>query len=162
MIELTRVDDIRSTRVALLQDAIRWRQIMEGMISKEWIKLQREHYTIFGGKYTPEKWAQQLVIKLLEVTHGQRLYRNIQVHDSSTGLLATQRKEKLQQLTEDQLEISGSSLEEEDKFLLEINLEDLETMSRETQEYWLLAILAAREARILREESTAAVSDHNE
>ena len=59
------------------------------------------------------------------------------------------------------MEIGGSGLEEEDKFLLEINLEDLETTSGETQEYWLLAILAAREACILRDESTAAVSDHN-
>ena len=92
MIELTRIDDTRFMRVAASQDTIGWRRFMEGMISKEWITLQREHYTIFGGKYTPEIWAQQLVIKLLEVTHGQWLYRNIQVHDSSTGLLATQRK----------------------------------------------------------------------
>ena len=100
---------------------------MEGMISKEWVKLQQEHYTIFGGKYTPtKKWAQLLVTKLLEVTHGQWLYRNIQIHDSSTGLLATQRKEKLQKLIEDQLELGGSGLEEEDKFLPEINLDDLE------------------------------------
>ena len=135
---------------------------MEGMISKEWVKLQREHYTIFGGKYTPAKWAQLLVTKLLEVTHGQWLYRNIQIHDSSTGLLATQRKEKLQTLIEDQLELGGSGLEEEDKFLLKINLDDLETTSGETQEYWLLAILAAREARLLREQSSATASDHTE
>ncbi|KAL7532026.1 hypothetical protein ACHAXR_005327, partial [Thalassiosira sp. AJA248-18] len=36
-------------------------------------------------------------------------------------------------------------------YLLEINLDDLETTSGDTQEYWLLSIIAAREARILRE-----------
>ena len=41
-------------------------------------------------------------------------------------------------------------------------MEDLETTSGETQEYWLLAILAAREARLLREQSSAAASDHTE
>ena len=40
---------------------------------------------------------------------------------------------------------------EDDKYSLEINLEDLETTSRERQEYWLLSIKAAQEARILRD-----------
>ena len=93
--------------------------------------------------------------RLLEVTHGQWLYRNVQVHDTTTGILATQRKEKLQKEIEDQLALGGSGLEEDDKWLLEIKLEDLETTSGETQEYWLLAIIAAREARLLREQSTA-------
>ena len=39
---------------------------------------------------------------------------------------------------------------EEDKYLLEVNLDDLENTSGEQQEYWLLAIRAAREARRLR------------
>ena len=44
-------------------------------------------------------------------------------------------------------------LQEEDQYLLEVNLEDLETSSGERQEYWLLAIQAARKAcAIAREE----------
>jgi len=42
-------------------------------------------------------------------------------------------------------------LEEADKYLLEIKLDNLESTSGETQEYCLLAITAAREACILRE-----------
>ena len=34
-------------------------------------------------------------------------------------------------------------LEEDDKYLLEINVEDMETTSREKQEYWPLSIRAA-------------------
>ena len=36
---------------------------------------------------------------------------------------------------------------EDDKYLLGINLEDMDTTSGERQEYWLLSIQAAREAR---------------
>ena len=39
---------------------------------------------------------------------------------------------------------------EEDQFLGEVNLEDLENTSGERQEYWLVAMRAAREARLLR------------
>ena len=56
------------------------------------------------------------------------------------GVNATLRKEELQSLIEDQLELGEEGLEEEDKYLLEINLDDLTTTSGETQTYWLLAI----------------------
>ena len=41
-------------------------------------------------------------------------------------------------------------MDEQDKYLLEINLEDLEHSSGEDQYYWLLAIQAAREDRALK------------
>ena len=46
----------------------------------------------------------------------------------------------------DQLDRGGEDLEEDDKYLLDINLGDLDSTSGEKQEYWLLAIDAAREA----------------
>ena len=122
---------------------------MEGMISKEIMGIQTEYYDIQGGRYNPSVWCKQLVVMLLEISHGQWLYRNVQVHDTTSGILATQQKEKLQTLIEDQIELGGEGLAEEDRWMLEINLEDLETTSGETQAYWLLAISAAREARTL-------------
>ena len=52
---------------------------------------------------------------------------------------------------ENQIALRGGGLDEGDRYLLEINLDDLETTSGETQAYWLLAIIAAREWRILTE-----------
>ena len=43
----------------------------------------------------------------------------------------------------------------EDQFLLEINLGDLESSNGERQEYWLLAIQAARRASFLASEAAA-------
>ena len=135
---------------------------MEGMISKEIIHLQSEYYEAQGGRLTPKVWARTLVVKLLEVTHGQWIYRNILVHDAMTGTLATRCKEKLQTEIEDQIELGGEGLSADDKWLLEINLEDLETTSGETQEYWLLAILAARESRALRAQINTPAVEPNE
>ena len=123
---------------------------MEGMISKEIISIQKIYTTISGSTLSLEAWSRGLVVKLLEATHGQWLYLNLQVHDSMMGVNATLRKEELQRLIEDQLDLGGEGLEEADKYLLEINLEDLATTSGETQSYWLLAIRAARAARLLR------------
>jgi hypothetical protein len=128
---------------------------MEGMVSKELIKIQTTYYEIHGGKYTPTSWVRQLVIQLLEITHGQWLYRNVQVHDNVSGIVATERKEKLQEAIETQILQGGEGLAEEDKYLLDIRLDDLESTSGETQEYWLLAIQATRDACILRSEQAA-------
>ena len=126
---------------------------MEGMISKECIPIQQACLTICGSRLSIQRWAIGLVTKLLEITHGQWLYRNVQVHDSVSGVTALLRKEEIQMEIEKKQELGNNGLLEEDLYLLEVNLEDLETTSGERQEYWLLAIRAAREACRLRAQS---------
>jgi len=74
------------------------------------------------------------------------LYRCIQVHDNFSEIQATQQKEELQMAIEAQQDMGWEDLTEEDQYLAEVNLEDLEHTSGERQEYWLVAIQAAREA----------------
>ena len=72
-----------------------------------------------------------MVVKLLEATHGRWLYRCIQVHDRTQGTLAKLRKEELQKEIKAQQEMGYRGLLEEDQYLAEVNLEDLETSSGE-------------------------------
>ena len=65
-------------------------------------------------------------------------------------MLLPQRKQELQNEIEQQIELGGEGLDEQDKYLLEINLEDLEDSSGEDQYYWLLVIQAARKDRALK------------
>ena len=60
-------------------------------------------------------------------------------------------KEELQKEIEYQIQRGGEELAEDDKYLLEINLEDMETTSGERQKFWILAIQAALKAKILRD-----------
>ena len=53
--------------------------------------------------------------------------------DTVTGLQATRRKEELQKEIEDQIRMGGEELAKDDKNLLEINLEYMETTSGERQ-----------------------------
>ena len=122
---------------------------MEGMISKEISPIQTGYLISSGSSLSIRKWMIGFVIRLLEITHGQWLYRNVQVHDDVSGVNATLRKEELMREIEKQLELGTEGLPQEDRYLLEINLEDLETTSGEKQTYWLLAIRAARRAHRL-------------
>ena len=69
---------------------------------------------------------------------------NVHVQDSISGTTATLCKEEIQMEIEKQQELGADSLEEGDKYQMDINLEDLENTSGEKQQYWLLEIHAAR------------------
>ena len=75
------------------------------------------------------------MVKLLETTHGKWLYHGGQVHGVVSGSHATQRKEKLREALLEQLDRGGEDLEEEKKYLLDINPGDLDSTSGEKQEY---------------------------
>ncbi len=87
----------------------------------------------------------ELIAKLLEVTHGQCLYRNIQVHDRVAGMLATQRKQEIQLEIEEQQGMKLEGLLDEDCHLGECNLGDLKDTLGIMETYWLLAIKTALE-----------------
>ena len=146
MTEICRGMDNRYLRMAEEQDDIGWRRFMEGMICHGLWGLQELYTTVEGSNVSGEQWVTGVVIKLLKTTHRQWLYRCIQVHDKFSGIQGTQQKEELQMAIEAQQDMGCGDLTEEDQYLAEVNLENLEYTSGERQEYWLVAIQAAREA----------------
>ncbi len=125
------------------QDAIGWRQFMEGMVCYHMRTIQSLYHFQEGTHITPERWTKGLILKLLEATHGQWLYRNTQIHDSVAGTQATLQKEEIQREIKEQMKMCSDGLLDKDLWMMEVNLTDLETTSGEQEEYWLVAIRAA-------------------
>ena len=67
-----------------------------------------------------------------------------------SGIVATAKKEELLKEIERQQELGDVGLLEEDKYLAEVNLEEMATSLGEQQHYWLLAIQSARKHYALR------------
>lgn len=147
----------RFFRLARSQDHIGWERFTQGMVSAQIIAVQADYITVCGEGGTIDKWAKGLVTKLVMMIHSQWLYRNIVVHHRTTGFLISQHKEEIQKEIDRQLEQGGEGLLQEDRFLLEIVLEDLAMTSGEAQEYWLVAIRAARAACLRERQRGAAV-----
>ena len=72
------------------------------------------------------------------------------MHDPVSGIVATAKKEELLVEIEHQQELGDAGLLEEDKYLAEVNLEEMATSSGEQQHYWLLAIQTARNHHTLK------------
>jgi hypothetical protein len=111
------------------QDLIGWRQFMEGMVCKQIRAIQSSYSSGTGLRCNTVNWGRDLVTCLLEVSHGQWLYPNVQVHDRISGALATQKKKELQMEIERQQELGTEGLLEEDRYLADCNLGDLEETS---------------------------------
>jgi hypothetical protein len=82
--------------MARVQDSIGWQRFMEGMVCKEIRAIQCTPSSVTGQQCNTERWGRELVTSLLEVTHGQWLYCNVQVHNRTMGTLSTQWKEEIQ------------------------------------------------------------------
>jgi hypothetical protein len=126
---------------AVAQDRIGWRRFLEGMVAKELYELAEIEEFQEGWRSTADKWVRQLIQKLMEITHGLWIYCNLTIHDSAKGVLAVQRREKLLDEIERQIALGGEGLAEEDRWMLEVNLGDLDEGSTgEYETYWLMAI----------------------
>jgi hypothetical protein len=140
----------RFRNMALSQDKIGWRRFLEGMILMEITYIQQQYIAVNGSRMSLNKWCTGLITRLLEIMHGQWLYRNNIVHDPVSGTIATANKEELLVEIERQRDLGNAGLLEEDKYLAEVNLEEMATSSGEQQHYWLLAIQTARNHYALR------------
>jgi hypothetical protein len=133
----------RFRHMALSQDKIEWRRFLEGMISMEIINIQRQYIAVNELRMSLDKWCIGLITQLLKITHGQWLYRNYIVHDPVPGTIPMAKKEELLLEIERQRDLGDAGLLEEDKYLAEVNLEEMAPSLGKRQHYWLLAIQTA-------------------
>ena len=88
------------------------------MISKEILVIHKVYLDLRGdcGTHTtPTSQDKGLIVRLIEITHGQQMYRNFYVHDTVTKLRATRIKEEVQKEIEDQIQLGGEGMAEDDK-----------------------------------------------
>jgi hypothetical protein len=137
---------------AASQDEIGWDNFMMGMVSHKLFSLQESHLWLCAPHRSPDRWATGFVTQLLQVTHGQWIYRCLTVHDHTSGTLVNLHKSELLEEISNQLLMGAETLMEDDKYLLECNLLTLATSNGKEQEYWLLAIKAARMACLIRQQ----------
>jgi hypothetical protein len=92
---------------ALSQDQIGWQRFLEGMVSRELGRLVEQEGIPEDCKLSTDTWMREMITRLLELTHSMWIYRNLVVHDTSSGIHAIRRKEALQSEIERQIELGG-------------------------------------------------------
>ncbi len=75
------------------------------------------------------------------------------MHKRTSGTLLNLNKTKLLEEIAIQLSMGAENLMEDETYLLECNFSDLATTNSEQQEYWLLAIKAARMTSLIHQQT---------
>ncbi len=71
MSEVVREAPRRFQQLSHSQDVIGWHWFLEGMVSKDIISLQLQYLAVSGSRLSTEKWISGLIIRPLEIAHGQ-------------------------------------------------------------------------------------------
>jgi len=74
-------------RAAISQDAIRWREFMEGKVSKEIATIQEARCATSPCRMNGTDWTKHFISHLLHLSHSQWICRNITLHDKPRGTL---------------------------------------------------------------------------
>ena len=116
---------------------------MLGIITSTLRPLQHCHLLGSSSLLTVDDWLTQLINKLLHITHGQWIYRNISKHHATLGMIRkTERRAMLLEI--DRLaQLTPEDVPEDSKFLLEIDFSTLRYADTSTQNYWVHAVKAA-------------------
>ena len=73
-------------------DSIELCRYIEGMVSSEILGIQKDFVDFGRCSLLLDVWAKELVMKLLEITHGQWLYRNMEAHNAVNGLKGMEKR----------------------------------------------------------------------
>ena len=135
------------SELATSQDKIGWRRFTEGCISKKIHDRQSFHLRMSNSKLNGSDWTKQLISQLLQITHSQWIYRNISLHDKSTGYLHNKTADELATEIHRLAELNPEEIPNDSRFLLEMDRGQLIKGHVETQAYWVTAVRVARTAR---------------
>jgi hypothetical protein len=105
------------------------------MVCRQAQDTQDTYSSIKGSNISSCQWAQGLVVKLLEPTHGQWLYPCVQIHDKIAGTCIIACKEEIQCKIERQLEYGTEDILDVDQYYAEVYTTNLESGSGERQEF---------------------------
>jgi hypothetical protein len=133
-------------KLAEEQDLIGWDNFMEGKLSSRFREVQLDFLLSSPSMMTSFDWTAQFISRLLHLTHGQWIYRNISRHHHIYGLLKSTERRALLREIDQYMRVDPEEVPEESRFLLEIDFQQIRHERTEKQSYWVHAIRAAVKA----------------
>jgi hypothetical protein len=130
------------------QDTIGWQNFLEGKISKQWRELQEQHYNASFSVRSGDKWATDMVTRLLEFTHDIWEYRNSVCHERAANGLKRKEAEALEQDILEEFALDVTNLSRRDQHYIRRGLQDVQAMSASDKQAWLRGVRIARKSSV--------------
>ena len=134
-------------RFAQETDRLGWRNFTEARISKALFDIQEEWLKQTGSRWYIERWTKQFLIKVLDITHRQWLYRNSRIHIKQTEGLSLTDHESILQKVRSLIGTDPMDLLPQHRSLLNIDFEALGAGTSTDRQYWIAQMESAITAR---------------
>ena len=136
----------RVKSLAATQDKIGWRHFTDRKLALRVRQIQQAHFYLSGTRLTVNSWLNGFVGKLLEMTHAQWNFRCItKLHQTKRTIVLKANKDLLQEV-ERQLSMGVDNVSEEDRWMLELDVDQLLSFSLAEKQLWIHAVETARQA----------------
>ena len=113
------------------------------MVSSHLRPIQYSHLLVSSSLMNIDDWMSQFIGRLLHLTHGQWIYRNISKHHDTLGSIRKMERRELLLEIDRLIHVPPEEVPEESKFLLELDFTRLRNGELTTQHYWVHAVKAA-------------------
>jgi hypothetical protein len=130
-------------RFARETDRLGWRNFTEARISKALFDIQEEWLKQTGSRCSIETWTKQFLIKVLDITHRQWLYRNSRIHIKQTEGLSLTDHEIILQKVKSLIGTDPMDLLPQHRSLLQIDFEALGAGTSTDRQYWIAQMESA-------------------
>jgi hypothetical protein len=132
--------------LAVMVDRLGYRNLLEGRIPTLFYTTRLEDIKCRRLNKHAGHWCKGLILQLLQITHRQWTFRNGTVHFRGPDGLTVAQQESLARRCEDLLWTDPSSLLEEDRYLLEIDFDELGNGPSANRQVWISEMEAAAAA----------------
>ena len=116
---------------------------MHGRLPLALRRHQQQYCSLMNHRCSGDDWIKQFTRKILDITHGQWIYRNLSLHNKTSGRLLEQKHGEITMAVANRAESDPADGPEESKFLLEIDPLSLSHSTPEKKQYWVAAMEAA-------------------
>ena len=115
-----------------------------GLMPRQMVDIQTQYYQLIGSRRSGQCWGKDLVGKMLRVTLQLWLERNNLLHLQNQQGIKGLHLVELRSLVETQFTLGKGGMEEEDRYLLEMDKELLLDSPEDRIRGWLCSVLIAR------------------
>ena len=115
-----------------------------GLLPANMIDMQQQYYAIQGSRRSGKKWGEQLVGKLLKVTHNLWLHRNSLLHLKADSGISGLALAGLHQAVEKEFDRGTTNMNTWDRHLMDTTVQDILADTEEGIRSWLCEIYIAR------------------
>ena len=127
-------------------DTIGWVDIMHGRLPLALLRYQTTYCRSVHSRMTGKDWMRQFTTRILNISHAQWAYRNFSLHNKSQGYLRQAHQADVLTEIASLSERRPEDVPEGSRFLLEVDMVNLDSASLAQQEYWIAAMKAALSA----------------